>query len=58
MVGGTSMGAFIGALYAEDACSFNMIQRSRNTSVVWIPLILFDLASCLTWILVILKTSS
>ena len=34
MVGGTSMGAFIGALYADDACSFNTIQRARSTSVV------------------------
>lgn len=33
MVGGTSMGAFIGALYADDACSFNTIQRARSTSV-------------------------
>eukprot|EP00112_Aurelia_sp_Birch-Aquarium-sp1_P004396 Seg1497.1 transcript_id=Seg1497.1/GoldUCD/mRNA.D3Y31 product="Patatin-like phospholipase domain-containing protein 7" protein_id=Seg1497.1/GoldUCD/D3Y31 len=32
MVGGTSMGAFIGALYAEDANAFKLIQRSRNNS--------------------------
>eukprot|EP00794_Sanderia_malayensis_P015962 gene15962-17568_t len=33
MVGGTSMGSFIGALYAEDACSMKLVQRSRSTSV-------------------------
>ena len=28
------MGAFIGALYAEDANAFKLIQRSRNNSKV------------------------
>eukprot|EP00795_Rhopilema_esculentum_P010763 gene10763-19552_t len=45
MVGGTSMGAFIGALYAEDASSFKLIQRSRSTAKIMssITAKLFDL---------------